>query len=181
MPTNAVMETSPFLRLCAGAAIAGGALRVADTFLAVTAAPRVQEIAYWATDVALALGLSGIYLAFRNELKIPGLLSFCVGVAGLLIVRGADAAGLGQNFYLVGASVTLIGVVALGAVLLARTSLSKLGPALWFASLLIGLLGLASAKMSWAVAVAGVLFGLGFVAVGWAVLHRTTATISDSL
>jgi drug/metabolite transporter (DMT)-like permease len=97
---------------------------------------------------------------------VVGLLGFAASIAGLLIVRTSGLNGLGSNSYLIGATLTLIGVVAMGTVMLVRKAFPKLGPALWIASFVVGLIGLLSAKLSWAVALAGVIFGIGFIAAG---------------
>jgi hypothetical protein len=165
------------LRLCAFAAIVGGALRVADAYLATTGAVRALQIAYFVTDVMLLFGLCGIYFPLRKILGSVGLFGFVAAVVGLLIVRTSRLNGLGSIAYLIGAAVTLFGVVAMATVMLARKAFPKLGPALWIASLIVGLIGLTSTKLSWAVALAGVLFGIGFVVAGINLL-QPVSTIS---
>ena len=166
------------VQLGGAAAVAGGALRVADAYLAVTGTARTQQIAYFITDILLLFGLCGLYLVLRRALGIAGHLGFAAAVGGLFVVRASSLAGFGQNGYVVGAAVTLVGVVAMGAAMMARTSFPRLGPALWIASFAVGLLGLISAKISWAVALAGVIFGAGFVAAGVALLRMDSATPS---
>jgi hypothetical protein len=68
--------------------------------------------------------------------------------------------------------VTLVGVVAMGSVLLIRTSFPKLGPTLWIASFAVGLIGLLTGMTGWAVILAGVIFGVGFVVVGMILLQE---------
>lgn len=159
------------LRLCAVAAVAGGGLRVADAFLAVTSAAHAQQIAYFVTDLMLMLGLCGIYLPGRKTLGLTGFLGFAASIAGLLIVRSSAWNGLGSNSYMIGATVTLMGVVAMGAVMLVRKAFPKLGPMLWITSFVVGLIGLLSPKFGWAVALAGVIFGVGFIVAGVSVLR----------
>jgi drug/metabolite transporter (DMT)-like permease len=166
MRIPATPGTNQAVRLCGAAAVAGGGLRVADAYLAATSAIRAQQIAYFITDLLLILGLCGIYFSRRKALGVVGLLGFGASIAGLLIVRTSGLNGLGSNSYLIGATLTLIGVVAMGTVMLVRKAFPKLGPALWIASFVVGLIGLLSAKLSWAVALAGVIFGIGFIAAG---------------
>jgi drug/metabolite transporter (DMT)-like permease len=166
MRTPATQGTNLATRLGGAAAIAGGELRVADAYLAVTGAVRAQQIAYFITDLLLIVGLCGIYFPRRKTLGVAGLLGFAASIAGLFIVRTSGLNGLGSNSYLIGATVTLIGVVAMGTVMLVRKAFPKLGPALWIASFVVGLIGLLSPKLSWAVALAGVIFGIGFIAAG---------------
>ena len=166
MHTGASAGTNLPSRLCGIAAIVGGALRVCDAFLAATTAVYAQQIAYAVTDLMLLLGLCGIYLPRRKTLGLLGFLGFVASIAGLAIVRSSGLSVFGTKSYLIGASVTLIGVVDMGAVMLARKAFPKLAPALWIASFFVGLIGLMSAKLGWAVALAGVIFGVGFVVAG---------------
>ena len=169
--------TRLLLRLCAAAAVLGGGLRVVDAYLAVTSAVRVQQIAYFVTDVMLLLGLCGIYFPRRKALGFVGFLGFAAAVAGLLIVRSSSFNGLGPQSYLIGATVTLVGVVVLGMGMLVRVAFPKLAPALWIASAVVGLIGLLSAKLSWAVTLAGVIFGIGFVAAGISLFKEPSANL----
>ena len=158
----------------------GGALRLVDAYLATTGAVQAQQITYFVTDLMLALGLLGIYLPRRKILGVVGLLGFVAALAGLLVVRAAVLNGFGPNAYLIGATVTLVGVVAMSAALLARTSFPKLAPFLWMASFAVGLVGLLSAKLAWAIALAGILFGVGFIVAGIHLLQSRHETRSDS-
>jgi hypothetical protein len=179
MRTGASPGTNLPLRLCGVAAIAGGALRVGDAFLAVTTAVHAQRVAYAVTDLMLILGLCGIYLPRRKTLGMVGFLGFVASIAGLAIVRSSGLNLLGPNCYLIGATVTLVGVVAMGAVMLVRKAFPKLAPALWIASVVVGLIGLMSAKLGWAVALAGVIFGVGFVVAGINVLQIVSTIPRD--
>lgn len=176
MRTAATPGTNLLLRLCGAAAIAGGGLRVADIFLAATGAVRAQQIAYFVTDLLLMLGLCGVYFPRRKNLGVVGFLGFAASIAGLLIVRTSGLYGLGSNSYLIGATVTLIGVVAMGTVMLVRKAFPILGPALWIASFFVGLLGLLSAKLTWAVPLAGMIFGVAFIVAGMNVLQLISVT-----
>ena len=159
------------LRLFGAAALAGGGLRVADTFLAATNAVRAQQIAFFVTDLLLILGLCGVYLPRRKVLGVVGFLGFAASIAGLLIVRTSGLIGLRPNSYLTGATVTLVGTVAMDTVMLVRKAFPRLGPALWIASFIVGLIGLLSAKLTWAIPLAGVIFGVGFLMAGMNVLQ----------
>src|SRR6202162_2371069 len=177
MHTGASPGTNLPLRLCGVTAIAGGALRVCDAFLAATTSVHTQQIAYAVTDLMLLLGLCGVYLPRRKTLGLVGFLGFVALIAGFAIVRSSGLTLLGPNSYMIGATVTLIGVVAMGAVMLVRRAFPKLAPALWIASFVVGLIGLMSAKLGLAVVLAGVIFGVGFVVAGINVL-QIVSTIS---
>lgn len=155
------MTKNTLLQLSGLAAILGGALRVADAFLSSAATVNLQQFAYFLTDLMLIFGLCGIYLSRSDRLGVSGLLGYVAAITGLLIVRS-----FGPSAYLVGASVTLLGVVAIGVAILVKDAFPKLAPILWIASLIVGLIGFLPVGMNWSVTLAGVLFGLGFIAAG---------------
>jgi hypothetical protein len=159
------MNKATLLRLSAVAAILGGALRIADAFLG-SASSQTQQIAYFATDVMLIFGLCGIYFSRSNRLGFPGLFGFFLAITGILMVRSSALSVFGLSAYLVGASVTLLGVDLISIIMLIRSAFPKVVPALWIASLIFGVLGLFRPLMSWAVPLAGVTFGVGFIAAG---------------
>jgi len=150
------MTREMLLRLSAVAAMLGGGLRVVDAFLNNTDA-HLQQTAYFATDVML---IFGIYLSVSNRLGLAGLLGFVSSITGLLIVRS-----FGQSAYLVGASVTLLGMVVISVAMVARAAFPKSAPILWIASLIVGVIALPF-RLTWGFTVAGIIFGLGFVAAG---------------
>jgi hypothetical protein len=155
------MSKNTLLRLSAVTAIVGGALRVADSFITAVATVPIQRVAYFVTDLMLACGLCGIYLSRRNRLGLAGLLGFAASITGILMVRS-----FGQAAYLVGATVTLLGIVVISVAILARDAFPKSAPILWIASLIAGVIGLLPFGINWGVTVAGVIFGLGVIAAG---------------
>lgn len=179
LPTRGAFRPRLSPRVAGAAAIAGGALRVVDAYIAATSDTRVQQVVYFVTDVLLLVALCGIFLAFRHAWGVPGHLGFLIAGGGLLIVRASALTDFGQNGYLVGATVTLVGVVCMGLVLITRVRFPRLGPAMWVASFAVGLLGLLSPAMGWAIVLAGVIFGAGFVAVGSALLRGDLPTLHD--
>jgi hypothetical protein len=159
------LNKTTLIRLASIAAILGGALRIADAFLG-SSGSQFQQLAYFATDVMLIFGLCGIYFSRSDRLGFPGLFGFVLAITGILMVRSAALSVFGLNAYLVGAAVTLLGVDLISVIMLIRGVFSKLVPVLWIASLVFGVLGLFGAAASWAVPLAGVAFGVGFIAAG---------------
>lgn len=147
-------------RLSAAAATLGGCMRVIDAFLG-KASVHAQLFAYFVTDTMLIFGLCGIYLSCSDRLGPAGLLGFAASITGLVMVRT-----FGPSAYLIGATVTLLGVVVLGVGMLAKEAFPKSAPVLWMVSLLVGLVGLFPLGVNWSVTLAGVIFGLGFIAAG---------------
>ncbi len=172
------MSKNILLRLSAVAAIAGGALRVVDGLLIPSAAIQTQQFAYFLTDLLLMFGLCGIYLTRSNRLGLAGLIGFVLSFTGILMVRSSALSLFGFSTYLVGASVTLLGVVAIGAAMLIHNAFPKLAPILWIASLILGVAGLLPVAMSWGVTLAGVTFGVGFVVAGISLLSDKSASLS---
>jgi hypothetical protein len=170
------MSKNILLRLSAVAAIAGGALRVADGLLIASASVQTQQFAYFITDLLLMFGLCGIYLTRSNRLGLAGLVGFVASFTGILMVRSSALSLFGFSAYLTGASLTLLGVVAIGTTMLIDGAFPKLAPILWIASLIIGVAGLLPVAMSWGVTLAGVTFGIGFVAAGISLLLDKAAS-----
>jgi hypothetical protein len=124
----------------AGAAIIGGLMRIAGSFV-----PGDPQMLYPATDIALLLGAAGLWLTRRGG--IAGTIGIGVFVAGILAIR--------FGFYAIGAPVALIGLVVWSIEALFKGA--RVAPVLWIAALIAG---------PFSVVAAGVLFGLGFVAAG---------------
>jgi len=154
------MTRDTLLRLSAAAAILGGSLRVLDAFLD-KADIHLQQLAYFGTDTMLIFGLCGVYLSRSNRLGLAGLLGFAASITGTVMVRNFGSGG-----YLIGASVTLVGVVLISLTMLAKAAYPRSAPILWIVSLIVGLIGLLPLGANWGLTLAGVIFGLGFVAAG---------------
>jgi len=159
------MNKPTLLRLSAIAAILGGALRIGDAFFA-NSGTQLQQFAYLATDVMLIFGLCGIYFSRSNRLGFAGLFGFFLAITGILMVRSSALSVFGVSAYLVGAAVTLLGVDLISIIMLIRGAFPKFVPALWITSLIFGVIGMFGAAIHWAVPLAGIAFGLGFIAAG---------------
>jgi hypothetical protein len=151
-------------RLSGAAAVAGGILRIANSFTAGAFDARTRELGYFVTDVLLLFGFLGIYLPRRALLGRVGLAGFVCGVVGILIIRSSTS--FGPNGYVIGAGLLLVGLSAQSGVMLARTDLPKLPPILWLTSLVLAVAGALGGLPS-ATVLAGVPFGAGFVLAGW--------------
>jgi hypothetical protein len=119
------MSKDALVRLSAVAAIVGGALRVADGLVVASTSLQVQQFAYFFTDLMLLFGLCGIYLTRSHRLGLAGLVGFVLSFLGILMVRSSALSLFGFSAYLVGALVTLLGVVAIGVAMLARNAFTK--------------------------------------------------------
>lgn len=162
------MITARSLFILAGmAAIGGGLARIFAAFPLLTD-PTDLEWLYTAIDVLLLFGLIGIYLARAERLGFLGLASFGVGVAALSFIGGPDADPFGFSTYEQGATVLAIAMAGLSLAWLRAGERPIWAPLCWFGSVLAaGVLGRLPAPLpDYALTVAGVLFGAGFVLAG---------------
>ncbi len=166
------MERQTLLQLSGVAAILGGLLRIADSFTAGVVDAHALSFLYFATDVLLLFGLLGIYLVRAKELGLVALSGFAIAVTGILMIRSGWLFGVGG--YRLSATVLLVGLTMLSIAMLCRAGTPKWAPNLWLISLASGIAGAAGAG-AWAIALAGVTFGAGFVVAGINLLRERGA------
>jgi hypothetical protein len=163
--------TDRFLTGAAGvAALAGGLLRIANSFAGAWLGHRALEGVFFVEDLLLLTGLLGIYLSQRGTLGTVGLTGFMLGVLGLYTIRSASLFGAGG--YTLGAAELLIGLSLIGIRLMAAGQ--RVVPLFFFASLALGLLSLLPALARPCALLAAICFGLGFALAG-ARLLRTSS------
>jgi len=162
------MDIRQALRAAGVAAVTGGLARLAAPFADRLGAAGAQ-IAYLVIDIALTLGLIGLYARYARTTGRIGLAAFAVAVAGVLTVRSQ---GVIPGGYLTGAAVWSLGLAALGLRLLFVRGGPRLAPALWLLAVPAGLAG------ALGVVVAGSLFALGYMAGGLGLLRESK---SDSM
>src|SRR6516164_7954279 len=95
------------IRAGAAAAIAGGTLRIADTFTGGVLPPAVLDALYLVTDVLLLGGAAALWASQRTRLGVPGWIGVTVFMLGIALIR---AAPLGFGSYQTGATVALSGL-----------------------------------------------------------------------
>jgi hypothetical protein len=156
------------LRLSGIAAIAGGLLRLGGTFAPLWLPASEQAALYFATDIFLLLGFTGLYISRSEAAGWPGLFGYLLGFVGLLVVRSYPAS------YFLGAAMFSAGITLIAVLLLVRGAFPKWIAGFWIASFLAGLASLVVRGSDWPVTIAGILFSLGFIAAG-AVLWRERA------
>jgi hypothetical protein len=168
------MKHEALLRLAGAAAMAGGALRMAAA-APLTAGAATLEWLYFAIDVLLVLGLIGLYLDRAPRLGFLGLASFAVAIAGFVFIGGPDADPFGFSTYEQGAAVIAIAMVGLSIAWLRAGEHPVWPPLCWFGSVIsVGVLNLLPSPLpGFGFALAGALFGLGFVLAGFTLLRRS--------
>jgi len=151
-------------------AIAGGALRIVDSFTSESFSPQTLALLYLVTDILLLLGIFGIYWSRRATLGVAGKAGVAIFALGIVWIRITAYAVPGANGYQLGAAVALIGLAILsGEELLRRRGLLA-APVLWLAALVFGIVGALGLIVPVMAVAAGVAFGAGFVMAGRQVL-----------
>ena len=160
-------NTTTLLRLSGWAAVAGGVLRIADTFTTGALPQNTLMLVYFATDILLLTGIAGVWARQRRALGLTGNISLAVFVIGILMIRATAFGVLG---YQPGAAVALIGMALYSVDALVKRSTPVWAPLLWLVSLAAGIVSVVGYQPAAMFAAAGVAFGLGFVAAGATVL-----------
>jgi hypothetical protein len=166
------MNSDVLFRLSGFAALAGGALRIAAAFPLTENAVTIEWL-YTAIDVLLLFGLMGIYLARATRLGFLGLASFAVAIAALSFIGGPDADPFGFSTYEQGAAALAIAMVGLSIAWVRAGERPFAPPICWFASVIcVGVLNMIPQIAQYGFVLAGVLFGMGFMLAGLALLRR---------
>jgi hypothetical protein len=158
-------------RLAGAAAILAGVLRAIDTFAFRFLASGDSEQLFLVTDIVLLFALIGLYAHHSRAIGWAGLVGFATAIVGIALTR--SAAGI-IDAYVIGAAIVAVGVAVLGVTILVFRSSSRIGPVLWIAALIVGILSW-WIESDWLFEVAGVAFGLGFIAAGVQLFRRPAA------
>jgi hypothetical protein len=164
-------RTAGLVRVCAAAAVIGGVLRIASTFIPYEANSAPLETLYLVIDVCLLFGLVAIYIANAGVVGLSGLGLFLVSLAGIASIVGPDTQAFGIDFYRIGALVYVAGLAGLSVQLL-RARRLVVSAGLWVVTLGASLL---TAVVPEAFMAAGVALGAGYVLAGVAILRVTAA------
>jgi len=156
-----MMRTETLLKLAGIAAIAGGAIRIANTFMTRMFDAHTLALTYLLTDVFLLLGLIGWYASRAGKLGTSGVVGFTAAVVGILMIRSAELfPGYG---YLAGATVLLAGLVVMSMRTLLRRDGALLPPLLWLLSFACAIASIAVTPLS---ILSAAFFGAGFICAG---------------
>lgn len=163
------MHSAALVRAAGLAALTGGALRIASTFIPYAAESAALEALYALIDACLLLGLIGVYAAHPSALGRVGLAGFVSAALGVASILGPDEQTFGADWYAIGASIFVVGLALLSVQMLrarvmAGAALAWLGA---FASALV------VPFTPYAFASAGLLLGLGYVLAGAALTAQT--------
>ena len=113
MSDHRVLTPSPaVVRASAVLAVAGGGLRVANSFTTDVLPGGTLALLYLATDVFLLAGIAGMWWRRRRSLGIAATIGIVVFVGGTLAIRVATLGVLGTAGYQIGATIALLGLAA---------------------------------------------------------------------
>lgn len=157
-------------RILGLAAIAGGALRILDSFTTQSLTATTLAALYFATDVLLLLGIAGIVWSRRTTLGMAGVIGSATFAFGIVLIRISAFGMLGTNGYQLGAAIALLGLAILAAEELVRNERVSAAAVFWLAALAFGIVGTLGGMASIMMIAAGVAFGAGFVLAGRQVL-----------
>lgn len=170
------MDDRTLYRLAGAAAVLGGAMRIATSFVPWDGSAAIEAVAL-AIDVLLLFGLMGIYLAHRAALGWLGFGVFVLAETGIASIVGPDTVAFGIDTYLAGVHAISIGLALLGIAMLVKR-VETLAAICWIASLVVGAAGGFVAQAAAGFLIGGILFGLGFVAAGIALAMPATKSVS---
>jgi hypothetical protein len=161
-----------FYRFAAIAALVAGALRVGTAVVTVFVPWRAGvwwlELVTLVIDLGLLFGLMGVFIAARDRLRAWGIAAFVVTEAGIASIVGPDTVAFGIDTYQVGVVVISLGLCLFAVALITARVPVRLAAPLWIASTLVAVAMMAAGWGETGFTVGGVLFGLGFVAAGFA-------------
>lgn len=166
------MTRDTLLRFAGASALAGGALRVLDSFIPYVADSAPHEALYLLIDLLFLFGLFGIYAARAERLGPVGLVGFLVAATGNALIVGPDTVFQGIDTYQTGAAIFALGLAVFALPLLWTRSLGRLAPVLWILTPVVSVAAGASGFGAQGFMAAGILFGLGFFAAGLELLRR---------
>lgn len=174
------MSEQSLFRVLGGAAVLGGALRIAAAFVPWEQNVAWLEALYFVIDVALLFGLMGVYFAERARLGVAGFAAFALAETGIAVIVGPDGAAFGLDVYQLGVLAIAIGLAVLGIVILMARAGSAIAASCWIGSLLVGVGATLANEPEAGFVAGGVLFGLGFVAAGAALMRATPVGAQSS-
>jgi hypothetical protein len=166
------MQATTLIRFSAAAAIVAGALRVGSSFLGPRLGTTAAELLYLVIDIGFVLAIPGAYLSRHAQLGVAGFVGFLLALCGAASIVGPDGELAGVQMYLVGGGVLVLGLGTLGAAQL-RLGAQRLGSSIGWIAALVGTIAAAASQAPWLFTLAGVLFGLAFIASGHELLSET--------
>lgn len=172
------MDERSLLRALGVAAIVGGVLRIGSAFVPWEPNVLVLELLYFVIDAMLLFGLMGAYLAARARIGVFGFVAFAIAEIGIAAIVGPDTTAFSVDIYQIAVLVITAGLTLFAIQLLVTRAGPWWAPGCWIASTVVGVGATAGGAPGLGFMAGGVLFGLGFVAAGVAMLRPSGAVTS---
>jgi hypothetical protein len=157
------------------AAVGGGMLRVAASFMPNVDSDAARQLLYLLIDVLLLLGVLGFYELRYGDVGRSGAVGFLFALVGLSVVRSSRAIP-GVDLYPMGALALALGLLTLGVSAWKVKTLALWVPVTLLASILAGFVGTFVADAGWLFVLSGVAFGVAFAGLGHTVWSDVTST-----
>lgn len=158
----------------ARSAIIGGVLRIAASFVPYTAESIALETFYAIIDVFLLFGLFAMFSRLASQPKHLATAGLVIAIVGQASIIGPDTEMFGVDFYLAGTMVLLVGLGLTSAVMMCAGAMRS--AALYWLGCIVLALVAAIAGSSIVAAAAGVVFGMGFIVAGCALVRTANST-----
>lgn len=153
------------LRAAGVSAIAAGVLRIAEPIVPGLSGVRAAY-AYLLNDALFLFGLIGIFVCLRASGGRAARAGLVLAGLGILVVRSQGT--ISASFYMQGAVLFTVGMAVMGLAGFRQGGAWRIAALAWFAALITGAGSLAGHGVFFEVA--AVLFSLGFVLAGWAMI-----------
>ncbi|AOP33600.1 hypothetical protein A0128_06905 [Leptospira tipperaryensis] len=164
------MRKEFLVRLGAYSAVMAGILRCFASFAGEFLSGFYLEILYSATDICILFAVLGFYFRYYEGLKRLAWIGFVFCMIGIGLLIGPDESASGWNVYPYGAGILSFGLILIGIDSWKWNILAKWIPSFWMLSVLLGSVGFLLSGGTWLFAIAGVLFGIGFIGMGFSLL-----------
>lgn len=159
------MSRGALIRAGGTAAIVGGILRTAASFVPSLGSDTERQLLYLGVDMFLLLGLLGFYELRYQDVGRTGALGFLLALLGLVVVRSSHVIS-GRDLYPVGATAVAGGLIVLCGRAWSVKTLRVWVPTVFVVSTLVGLVGTVAGNSARLLVVSGVLFGAAFAGLG---------------
>jgi hypothetical protein len=147
------------------AAILGGAMRAAASFLFDAGGEIQRQSLYFAIDLLILFGVLGVYAQNHQAVGRWGAGGFLTTVVGILLVRSSGAVP-GLDLYPAGALLVAIGWVLLSFRWWKTNRGPVFVPVLFVVSIITGLIGQIAPRAAILSVVSGVIFGAALIGAG---------------
>ncbi|MBM9500134.1 hypothetical protein JWG44_07715 [Leptospira sp. 201903071] len=165
------MKKEFLVSLGAYSAIAAGCLRGVASFAVEFLSGFYLEILYSAIDICILFAVLGFYFRYHEQLRISAWIGFVFSMIGIGLLIGPDESAAGWNVYPYGAGILSFGLVLIGIDSWKWNILSKWIPSFWILSVLLGSFDFFASGWTWLFLLAGILFGAGFIGLGFSLLR----------